>query len=195
MFYSANNSWQRKALMMFAAIAISGCSSIVTTFSDQPVSENATSRSFGERIDDHLLLTKARINIAAEAALNECNIEVYTYEAQIILIGQVQSKQQLAAAEAAVNTLRDARGVKNLLTIRDNISFGRAFKDSLIGTRLKSKLLLNGENSLGNVKAVVENAEVYLYGLATQADTELAVSLARETNGVKTVIKVFSYVD
>ncbi len=180
--------------LVLSSLLIS-CSSVITTFSDKPVSEKQTSRSFGEKFDDGVLTSKAKINIAANTKLKDSHIEIYSYESELILIGQVETKQLIKEAENTVQNLRDVRGLKNFLVVGPNTSIGRNLKDSLISTSIKTKLLLNNEQYLGNVKAVVENAEVYLYGLATIEQADLATALARETSGVKTVIKAFSYVN
>lgn len=182
-------------VLLSSLLFSSGCTSIITAVSDQPVYENKTSRSLGEKLDDRVLRSKAIINLSADKALSGSNIEVYSYEGHILLVGQVANKELAARAENAIKPLRDLRGVKNLLSIGDKAPFIRRSKDTFIGTKLRTKLLLNNEASVGNIKLVVEKAEVYLYGLATKEQAELAISLAKETRGVKTVVNAINYVE
>lgn len=182
-------------IITLTCVLAGGCTSIMTAVSDDPVTESKTSRSLGEKFDDRVLRSKATINLSAETSLKESNIEVYSYEGQILLIGQVPNAQLIQTAENAVKPLRDVRSIKNLLSVGENASFTRRTKDKLIGTKLRTKLLLNDEDSVGNIKLVVEKAEVYLYGLAEKQQVDLAISLAKETAGVKTVITAINYVN
>ncbi|MCH1933169.1 BON domain-containing protein, partial [Shewanella sp. A25] len=45
------------------------------------------------------------------------------------------------------------------------------------------------------IKVVTENGEVFLLGLVSRAQADLAVDIARNTSGVRKVIKVFEYTD
>ena len=45
------------------------------------------------------------------------------------------------------------------------------------------------------VKVITENGEVFLLGLIERSQAELAVEIARNTAGVRKVIKVFEYVE
>lgn len=177
------------------SLLLSSCSGIATQISSGPVQEDPTSRSLGERLDDRMLKTKAAINLKAEAGLADTHIETYSYESTIILIGQVQKQSQLALANKALKPLRDLKTVKNLLTVGENISFNRAVRDNLLETKIKTKLLTNDEDSLSNIKVVVENGSVYLYGLATRKQAQLATALARESRGTKAVVQIFSYIN
>ena len=184
-----------KVAVLSSVLLIGACSNIATQLSSGPVNEDPTSRSLGEKLDDRLLRTKASINLKAEPSLADTNIEVYSYEGKIILIGQVQRQSQLGAAEKALNPLRDLKSIKNLLAVSENVSFTRSMRDGLLDTKIKAKLLANNQDSLSNVKVVVENGEAYLYGLATRKQANLATDLAKETKGIRSVIKIFSYID
>jgi osmotically-inducible protein OsmY len=46
----------------------------------------------------------------------------------------------------------------------------------------------------GSMRIVTENGVVYLMGIATHEQANLAVNVARKINGVNRVVKVFQYV-
>ena len=62
-------------------------------------------------------------------------------------------------------------------------------KDSVITTKIKSKLAAEHINSMANIKVDTDaNGVVWLSGTAhSQADIDQAISIARETEGVKDV--------
>ena len=56
--------------------------------------------------------------------------------------------------------------------------------------------MLNEKNlDITRVKVITENGEVFLLGLIERSQAELAVDIARNTAGVRKVIKVFEYVE
>ncbi len=55
--------------------------------------------------------------------------------------------------------------------------------------------MLNDKNlDVTKIKVITENGEVFLLGLVEREQADLAVEIARNTAGVRKVIKVFDYV-
>ena len=46
----------------------------------------------------------------------------------------------------------------------------------------------------GSIRIVTDNAVVYLMGIVTHEQANLAVNVARQVNGVNKVVKVFQYI-
>ena len=67
--------------------------------------------------------------------------------------------------------------------------------DVYITTKVKAKLfadkILNGLA----IKIVTEKGVVYLMGLASHQEAEIATNIARETGGVQKVVKLFQYIE
>ena len=55
-------------------------------------------------------------------------------------------------------------------------------------------MLANEEISANQVKVVVENGAVYLMGILTESEGDIAANVARNVVGVSKVIKVFEYI-
>jgi osmotically-inducible protein OsmY len=47
--------------------------------------------------------------------------------------------------------------------------------------------------SANDIKVITENGEVFLMGLVTEKEANLAADVARHVSGVEKVIKVFEY--
>jgi osmotically-inducible protein OsmY len=56
-------------------------------------------------------------------------------------------------------------------------------------------MLANSSVPSGQIRVVTDNGIVYLMGIVSQADGDLATDLARNVSGVTRVVKVFEYVD
>jgi osmotically-inducible protein OsmY len=60
---------------------------------------------------------------------------------------------------------------------------------------VKTRLLANEKIPGRRVKVITENGTVYLMGLVTQKEGELAAEGARAVGGIKRVVKLFEYTD
>ena len=100
--------------------------------------------------------------------------------------------------DLAYNTLTEVRYIKrihNELTIEPNTGFSKRSNDTWITTRIKSKMLFSSVVDPSAVKVVTEEGVVYLMGLVDQATADAAVDMARNTNGVQKVVRIFEYID
>ena len=153
-------------------------------------------RSTGTQIDDQTLELRVADALRKDKQLNEqAHISAVVYNGRALLVGEAPSAD---LKEVAVNL---ARGVKDIADVYDEIqigekvSFMQASKDTWITTEVKSKLFVNGNVKASDVKVVTENGVVYLIGRVTQSQAAAAVDVARQVNGVRKVVKVFTYLN
>ena len=64
-------------------------------------------------------------------------------------------------------------------------------KDSWITTKVKTEMMATSGLHSTQVKVVTENGVVYLMGMLTPQQSELATNVARRIDGVREVVKVF----
>ncbi|WP_039169058.1 division/outer membrane stress-associated lipid-binding lipoprotein [Gallibacterium anatis] len=153
-------------------------------------------RTTGTQIDDQTLELRVADALRKDKQLNEqAHISVIVYNGRALLVGEAPGAD---LKEVAVNL---ARGVKDIADVYDEIqigekvSFMQASKDTWITTEVKSKLFVNGNVKATDVKVVTENGIVYLIGRVTQSQAAAAVDVARQVNGVRKVVKVFTYLN
>ena len=153
-------------------------------------------RTTGTQIDDQTLELRVADALRKDKQLNEqAHISVIVYNGRALLVGEAPSAD---LKEVAVNL---ARGVKDIADVYDDIQIGekvsfiQASKDTWITTEVKSKLFVNGNVKATDVKVVTENGVVYLIGRVTQSQAAAAVDVARQVNGVRKVVKVFTYLN
>ncbi|MES2180486.1 MAG: BON domain-containing protein, partial [Pseudomonadota bacterium] len=72
-------------------------------------------------------------------------------------------------------------------------SIGSRSNDSFITSKVKGLFVTENKFQANYVKVVTENSVVYLMGLVTQAEADAAAEIARNTDGVTKVVKVFEY--
>lgn len=81
------------------------------------------------------------------------------------------------------------------LSSHQKTTIGSRSNDTYITSKVKTKFITENKFPANYVKVVTENSVVYLMGIVTHAEGEAAVEIARNTDGVSKVVKVFEYMD
>lgn len=184
-------------LLPFAiALLLGGCTAILTETNDKPIEEDPGRRSLGSIIDDQSIETTATVNIRkTNPSLEQANVVVTSYNGIVLLSGQVPSEELRNAAAQTTALVKNVRQVHNYLTIGDTPGFAARSADTLLTTKLKAKLLTAANIKDSRVKVITENGEVFLLGLVTHEEGNIAGNVAQNTDGVQKVVMLFEFVD
>lgn len=185
-----------RALMLAALVGSAGCTTILSETTSKPIESDPGSRTFGAVIDDQSIETTATVNIRkADPNLDLAHLTVTSYNGIVLLTGQViNAELRVLAAETAAK-VKNVRQVRNELEIGANSSFTARSSDTALTTKVKSKLLVRSDIKDSRVKVVTENGVVFLLGLVTHAEGDIASKVAQDTSGVQKVVRLFEYVD
>ena len=175
---------------------LGGCASVMDATSDGPIRQYQGSRTLGSALDDEHIEDITAVNIKkADQRLRAAHFAVVSYNGVVLLVGQVPSEAlRNKAAEVAANVKR-VRQVQNALTAEPNISGGKRFTDGWLTTKIKTKYLFNNDLSARRIKVITEDGVVYLMGLVTQREGDLAARVAQQTGGTQRIVKAFEYID
>jgi osmotically-inducible protein OsmY len=186
-----------KAILAAAlSLLLTACSSVLDVSKDEPIQSDASQRSIGRMLDDESIETKALVNVSkADPALRDANVVIVSFNGVVLLAGQVPSDHLKQVAEQTVRNVRYVDRVHNELTVGPNNPLAGRTNDGWITTRIKSRMMFSSVVDPAEVKVVTENSVVYLMGLVNQASADRAVDMARNTNGVKKVVRIFEYID
>lgn len=122
------------------------------------------------------------------------NISITTFNNEVLLAGQTPQEWQRTRAEEIVKKLTGVNTVYNFLTLESPSSTLTRISDSWITTKVKSHLITSDDVEASQIKVVTENGTVFLMGTITPEAAKAAVKIAGNTAGVKSVIKIFSYI-
>ena len=86
------------------------------------------------------------------------------------------------------------RQVYNELQVRGKTSIISRTNDSIISGKIKTKLAFNSAVNYSDLTVVTEDSVVYLLGTVSEAAGDLAAETARNTSGVRQVVKCLEYV-
>lgn len=173
-----------------------GCTSVVNTFKDAPFEPDPTKKGFISGLNDKKMSTYIGVNIKKAAPeLSDAHINVTTVNSVVLLAGEVPSnKMKLIAGEVA----RDFTGVRkvhNELQVRGNTSLVSRTNDKILAAQIKSKLIFEEQVISSQITVLAEDGVVFLMGITTKANGDLAANIASSNSGVRKVVKVFEYVD
>jgi osmotically-inducible protein OsmY len=152
-------------------------------------------RSLKTQLDD----TNADFSIssvlgAEEDLKNQTNITGVSMNGNVLMIGQAPNSMLRDKAIRLVKELQLGGKIHNQIRIGNPTSFTTRSNDTWITTKVKGRMLNDKNLDVTKIKVITENGEVFLLGLVEREQADLAVEIARNTAGVRKVIKVFDYV-
>jgi len=121
------------------------------------------------------------------------HINVTSYNRIVLLTGEVPNDGQLAQAETLTREVSNVRNIHNGLTVGPASSIGDRSNDTFLTTKVKARFVSENLFPANVVKVVTEGSVVYLMGIVTEKEGEDAVEIARTTEGVTKVVRVFEY--
>jgi osmotically-inducible protein OsmY len=147
-----------------------------------------------KQLDDHYITMQAYQTFADHPAqLVHASISASTLNRTVLITGQVNSKEQQKQIDTLIKQIENIKEVYNLTHISGTPSVLVQFSDAWITAKVKSKLIACNDIDPGEIKVITENGTVFLMGVIPPEQAHIAVDLARNTDGVQDVIKVFSY--
>jgi len=200
--HHTNDPAHRPLLSRWAVVVVllcslcSGCSTIISAFSPDPIQRNPGKRTFGAVIDDEQIETISYVNLdKGSEALADAHISVTSYNGVVLLTGQVSSKDLRREASQIISDITKVRQVHNELQVQGTTSFLARTNDTWLTTKVKTRLLANEDINGRRIKVVTESGVVYLMGLLSRVEAEQAAEVVRTTGGVQKVVTAIEYID
>lgn len=188
----------RSGILFCMLCLLNSCASVISaTTGDDGIQEDRGRRSMGAVVDDGSIETTIKVNMnAADEQLKDANVNVVSFNGTVLLVGQVPSQdiKNLATRVARTSSSR-VKEVYNELEVAGVTTFLSRSNDAWLTAKIKTLMLADGEVSGMRTKVVTENGVVYLMGLLTQAEADVAVNLVSNTRGVTKVVRAFEYIN
>ena len=151
-------------------------------------------RSAGAQLDDEVIETKSVLAIAERFKGNGFHVNVTSFNGIVLLTGEVPTASAKAEVEQVVRVNPKVRAVQNELMVGPATDIGSRSNDTLITSKVKTRFVEANKFQINFVKVVTENGVVYLMGIVRREEGDAAAEIARTTNGVQRVVKVFEYI-
>ena len=139
------------------------------------------------------------IELEAENALakrfgDNAHINVTSFNQKVLLTGEVKDADIKGEAGAYVKAMKNARSVFNELVIGPNSTYTSRANDSYLESKIKTQMIFTDQLPSNSMAIVAEGSSIYLMGILTQSEADLAKKVASNTNGVKDVYVYFDII-
>lgn len=126
---------------------------------------------------------------------NNAHISVATYNGVVLLVGQAPTADLRDRAVQFAQAQPKVKRVFNEITIGKPTSIVRRSQDAMITSNVKARMVATTNLEASRIKIVTENGVVYLMGLTTRRQADIAAIVTRNSSGVQKVVKLIEYVD
>jgi osmotically-inducible protein OsmY len=179
-------------VLALAVCILQGCELAVLGGGAAAITAIEDRRTSGTIMDDEGI--EIRVRRAVRERFGEStHMNVTSFNRSVLLTGEVPDEATRGEIEKIVLANANVRGVTNEMQVAGVSSIATRTGDSFITTKIKGRLLDANKVNPVHVKVVTESGVVYLLGVVTETEAEDAVDIARTTNGVRKVVKIFEY--
>ena len=176
------------------AASLSGCVAMAVGGAATAVLSANDRRTLGMQTEDKAINVKAELKLQQLTGENG-HINVTSYNRKVLLTGEVRDEAMKQAAEREVRAIENVVSVINELEIAGPSSYTSRSNDALITTKVKASLVDKKTISATSVKVTTERGVVYLMGLVTPREGNIAADVAKGVSGVTRVVKIFEYIN
>jgi osmotically-inducible protein OsmY len=187
----------RMLTMAFVAVVLcsmQGCFPVVATGVGAGVVMAQDRRTPDAIVDDQKIEAKAG-DLIDQQVTTPGHVNVTSFNYHVLVSGEVPDESTKEQVGKIVSGISGVRGVNNELAVAPATSIASRSKDTLVTSNVKMRFLDNKDFNSENVKVVTENGTVYLMGLVRRSEGDAAAEIASGTEGVKSVVRLFEYMD
>lgn len=184
--------------VVLAGVAFSqlqGCAAVAVGGAAVGTSVALDRRTAGVYVSDQEIELRSMNRLREAFPQRTGNISTTSYNRQVLLTGQVPDETTRGRAGEIVKEIPDVRAVFNELSVSGITSLTSDANDTSITSKVKARLLRDEKVPGTKVKVVTEAAVVYLMGLVTREEAQIAAEIARTTAGVTKVVILFEIIN
>ena len=183
-----------KAVLCVALLSsLQGCVAVVAAGAVGGAVATADRRTLGAQTEDKGIDLKAATHLG-DIVGDAGHVNVNSYNRKVLLTGEVKDEAMKRAVEKEVRGISNVEGVMNELAIAGPSSYTSRTSDTVITGKVKLSLADKKTVSATSFKVVTERGTVYLLGLVTQREGNIAADVAQGVSGVMRVVKMFEYI-
>ncbi len=183
-----------KAVLCVALLSsLQGCIAVVAGAAVGGAFATVDRRSLGAQTEDKAIAVKADTRLPGIVG-DAGHVNVNSYNRKVLLTGEVRDEAMKRAVENEVRSIANVDTVTNELDIAGPSSYTSRSSDALITSKVKLSLADKNTIKATSFKVVTERGNVYLMGLVTQREGNIAAQVAQGVAGVMRVTKIFEYI-
>jgi osmotically-inducible protein OsmY len=180
-------------IAIIAASQLSACGVIAVTGVAASATIMADRRTPGVQAIDK------GIELQASGALDQkfgdnAHINITSFNQKVLLTGEAKTAAIKRDAESYVKGMKNVRSVFNELIIGPNSTYTMRANDAYLESKIKTQMIFTQQLPSNSMVITAEGTSIYLIGILTQSEADLAKKIASNTNGVKDVYAYFDII-
>ena len=180
-------------IAIIAASQLSACGVIAVTGVAATATVMADRRSPGVQAIDK------GIELQASGAFDQkfgdnAHINITSFNQKVLLTGEAKTAAIKRDAESYVKGMKNVRSVFNELIIGPNSTYTMRANDAYLESKIKTQMIFTQQLPSNSMVITAEGSSIYLIGILTQSEADLAKKIASNTNGVKDVYAYFDII-
>jgi osmotically-inducible protein OsmY len=181
------------ALLGSLLVSLQGCVAVVAGGMVAGAVSATDRRTLGAQTEDKAIAVKAETHLP-QIVGDAGHVNINSYNRKVLLTGEVRDDAMKRAVESDVRGITNVDNVINELIVAGPSSYTSRSSDTLITSKVKISLADKKTVSANSFKVVTERGNVYLMGLVTQREGNIAADVAKGVSGVMGVTKMFEYI-
>jgi osmotically-inducible protein OsmY len=175
-------------------ISCNGCIPVVATSIFATAVAVTDRRTAGIIVEDETIELKTLRSISNNYSKELVSISATSFNRTVLLTGWAPNQGVSKEIGSLVANIANVREIINEINIGPRSTTTTYAKDSILTTKVKASLI--DENSLnGNaIKVKTESSIVFLMGIVTNREADLAADIASRVVGTRRVVKAFEIV-
>lgn len=150
-------------------------------------------RTSATQLEDETIEIKAGARIREQLG-DRVHINVNSYNRVALITGEARNEADQAEVARIVAGVENVTNVMNETAVTMHSSLSGRSNDVVVQGKVKAKLI-EARDLLSNAfYVVVERGTVYLMGRVTEREANRATDIARQTGGVKKVVRAFEII-
>lgn len=121
------------------------------------------------------------------------HVNAISYNRVLLLTGEAFNENHRDQIDVLAHNIEGVKKIYNEIEVTTPSSFESRSADSWLTTNVKSWISRKSNIRSSHMKVVTERGNVYLMGLVTEEEADIAVDIARRVEDVNRVIKAFEY--
>lgn len=151
-------------------------------------------RSTGTQVDDQSIQLRLASELSSALGSKPVRISVNSFDRRVLLTGEVPDEAVKTEAGAIAARSQSVRQVINELALAPPSSISDRTADIALGGKVRTALISTKEVAFNSIEVVTERRIIYLLGIVTAREAEIAALVASKVSGVQQVVKVFEVV-
>lgn len=181
-------------LLTGTAVSLSGCFPVVATGVVAGALSISDRRTTGAQTEDAAIELKAFNRFREQFKSDKVSLSVVSFNRIALVTGVVPDAATKAEAARLVSGIDNVRSVLNEITIGAPTSLKTYGSDVVLTTRVKASFIDRKDFQANLVKVYTEAGVVYLMGLVTEREANIAADIASKVPGVLRVVRAFEII-